>query len=194
MMIINWKPVLTALHRANCAPYHAGRFWIDGRFVADPVRVFYKHVTRLADSNVSVRELYDSFKSRATNYSSFEVHFLSDYVASIYTDLLPDDISLIIDTVAAMNDYKFFSLLISGLRTDRDVIVDTNDCIFDCVTAMRPDLSLHDREKYRRQTLSTIKRMLKIDNIPFVVFSTFPNTLPIGVICLTSAHAVVRLK
>jgi hypothetical protein len=192
MQIINWKPALTALKRAGVAPYHAGRFWIGHRFVADPVRVFYKHLTRLKDTNVPVRELYNSFISRAVDYTPAEAHVLENVVCSIYEDITPEQCQLIICVVSAMNDFKFFSALISGIKNFDYKIIDTTDCIYDCLTAMRPDMSEATRASFRNLPLRTLVKRLRSYGIEHRVVDNFPPVLEVGVIYLTSSHAVVR--
>jgi hypothetical protein len=191
MRRLNWKPSLTALGPAGTAPYHAGRFWLGHRFVADPVRVFYKHLTRLEDSNVGVDELYKSFLSRAIDYTQEEAQLLVTLVPTIYSDITPEDCEMIVSVVAAMYDRRFFSALISGLQSTKSRIIDTNDCIFDCVTYMRPELSYHVRASFRNLPLRTIKKKLDTLAIPYRVYTRFPQSLPLNVICLTATHAVV---
>jgi hypothetical protein len=193
MQIINWKPALTALSVAGTAPYHAGRFWIGHRFVADPVRVFYKHLTRLRDTNVPVRELYNSFISRAVDYSPHEAHVLETVVCTIYDDMTPEQAQLIICVVSAMNRFKFFSALISGLNDFTGKVIDTSDCIFDCLSAVRPDLPEHVRASFRNLPLRTLVKRLKSYGVVYEVVESFPRSMRKGVIYLTYSHAVVRI-
>jgi len=194
MRRIVWKPALTNLAYATCAPYHAGRFWVEERLVADPVRVFYKHLTRLADSNVPVSELYTSFKSRAVDYSPREAHYLKHAVPTIYEDLTPSDIEDIISTVIAMNDRKFFSDLISGVRSFDDKIIDEKDCIFKCVTFLRPDLPLTIRRSFRGLTTKSVIKLLKLYHIPYQRVDVLPLNMLENVIYLTNSHAVLKKK
>jgi hypothetical protein len=66
-------------------PYHAGRFWLVDHFVADPIRVFCRHFARLADPNVTIAELHQSFVSRSVTLSHSDERIISCALLAMYT-------------------------------------------------------------------------------------------------------------
>jgi hypothetical protein len=113
-------------------PYHAGRFFINERIVVDPVRAFMKHFTRLADTNVNVDDLYQSYLSRNTVYTEEDLRILYPAALSMYPDLTVEHADVIMRTVAHLRERSFFN----RTQTPQKQVTWAVDAPVDCAVAV----------------------------------------------------------
>jgi len=178
----------------GAVPYHAGRFHNGQRYIVDPIRAFMKHLTRLPDSNVSVKELYQSYISRATDYSSDEVQFLQLACPMMYPFFTGDECSSIIAYMLRLRNWSFFRA--SYPTKPVNVLLDPRKaCLSECVRYLRPG---HTRRYYRQfsmLSLSEAEALLREEGINYVVVenTSTPLRYEQKTLYLSKNHCVVRL-
>lgn len=174
--------------------YHAGRFHTGKRYVVDPVRAFYKHFTRLADTNVTNAVLYSSYVSRATDYSDEEVEFLIPACIVHYPYLSSTSVCTMISTMIDLRRRSVFEQYSKIPVKPFFITVDTQSgCIVNCVRAVRPGRQNSFYRQFKGQRPDYLKALLDMNNIPWVDFKPMMEE-PVGVILLESNHARVRVS
>lgn len=108
--------------------YHAGRFFVNGHFIADPVRVLCRHFARLEDPTVPIDELYKSFIDRETSVSSGEVPLITAALCAMYDHLRPGDVDLTIRALHALRDRDFFFRTSTSPQNFERILSTQTDC------------------------------------------------------------------
>jgi hypothetical protein len=174
--------------------YHAGRFHSGYRYLVDPARAFLKHLTRLNDQSVTVKELYSSFLSRATDYDETEVEFLLRAIPLHYDFFDQSDASAIINFILGLREYKNF-VKSQTPPPGHVVVVDAKrDCLSNCVRLVRPGKprSFYNRFNHLEKSEATL--LLRSLNIPFVDVTLHPGFSVVkNVIYLDDKHAKIYL-
>lgn len=111
-------------------PYHAGRFWLVDHFVADPIRVFCRHFARLADPNVTVAELHQSFVSRSVTLSHSDERIISCALLAMYDGWSNEDVDVALRCLVSLTDYDFFASTCLHVANQRRVYNMPFDCAF----------------------------------------------------------------
>jgi len=174
--------------------YHAGRFHTGKRYVVDPVRAFYKHFTRLADSNVTNAVLYSSYVSRATDYSDEEVEFLIPACQRHYPYLSSTSVCTMISTMIDLRNRSVFETYSKIPVKPFSITVDTQSgCIVNCVRAIRPGRQPSFYRQFKGQRPDYLKALLDQNHIPWIDFKPMMEE-PLGVILLEQNHARVRVS
>jgi hypothetical protein len=174
--------------------YHAGRFHNGVRYIVDPIRAFLKHLTRLSDPNVTDDTLYRSYVSRATDYSSGEVEFLNAACQVHYPFFSSPQIDVIITFMVTLRQRSVFYAYSKLKLPEFAIAVDTQEnCLSNCVAAMRPGKPKWYYRRFRGLHLSKAKELLASEGIPFVVLDNFDETVGSIMLCGSHAKVIVRL-
>jgi len=112
----------------NAYPYHAGRFWVGRRFVADPVRVLFRHFARLEDPTVPVQAIYDSYIDRQTEISAEEYGALYTATRIMYDYLDDESLDICFRSLSSLRDYQFFLATCTHPANPVRVISTPTDC------------------------------------------------------------------
>jgi hypothetical protein len=180
-------------HSHAIVGYHAGRFHNGRRYLVDPIRAFFKHYTRLSDTTVSTATLYNSYVSRATDYSPEEVEFLTHACASHYPFFSGTQIQEIISTMLRLRNYAFFSKTSAIRLKEAYVAVDTKDnCVSNCVRAIRPGKSRTYYRQFDGLNLQQLAPLLDSEGIPYVI-TDLPIQQSTNVIYICNNHARVKV-
>lgn len=132
--------------------YHAGRFHNGDRFLVDPIRAFMKHLTRLSDEETTATILYESYISRATDYTDAEVSFLVAACQEHYPFYDGDQVVTIIDFMINLRNKDVFFAM-DKVRIDMPTFyVDTKDCAVNVARALLPGRSQTFYREFRNLT------------------------------------------
>ena len=169
--------------------YHAGRFHDGHRYLVDPVRAFMKHLTRIADENVSDLELYRSYVSRATDYTPAEFEFLLLACQVHYPFFSGEQIHTIIGMMIALRSKNVF-LQYSKLPPQRFVKhIDTTDCAVSVARALKPNLAKSWYSQFRGCSASHLLKLFGQAGIPAIYVARgqiAPNISNVAII--TDSH------
>jgi len=178
----------------GAVPYHAGRFHNGTRYLVDPIRAFMKHLTRLPDVNVTVKELYQSYISRATDYSTEEVEFLKVACPMMYPFFSGDECANIIAYMLKLRNYKFFTR--SYPTKPVSVVLDPRKaCVSQCVRLVRPNRTRNYYRQFLSLSIEEVSKLLSEEGIAHVVVDNLPSPIRLrpGVLYVSKKHCVVRL-
>lgn len=176
----------------GAAGYHAGRFHNGTRYLVDPVRAFYKHFTRLSAEQNSEAELYNSFISRATNYSDDEVDFLIAACQNHYPYLSGSTVHMMINTIVSMRNRPTFSKYCKLKLKTHYIAVDTQkDCVVQCLRILRPKWPKWKLAQFRNLDSVELREKLDEAGIAYKYSNGYHPIVPPGVISLTPTHAKV---
>jgi len=175
--------------------YHAGRFHNGTRYLVDPVRAFLKHFTRLSDENVSIDELYNSYVSRATDYSDDEVSFLSVACQAHYPHYASDVVDAMIHIMIEMRERRVFEKYCTLKVKPFSIAVDSQrNCVEQCLRLMRPRWPKAKLRSYRDRDFDEVRNMLAADGVAFVVVDGHYPVMTNDVLHLSRTHARVRVS
>jgi hypothetical protein len=168
--------------------YHAGRFFLNGHFVVDPVRLVCRHFARLEDPTVTLRELYASFIDRQTHVSADELQLLTAALLVMYDYLRPGDVDLVVRTMQQLRDYDFFCRTSTSPRGRARLITTNTDCASTIAKVL--GISAWKRAKLLSQN-ECVSFFLSHGHRAVAEESNFGFVLQPGVVHVGPTHAVM---
>jgi hypothetical protein len=175
-------------------PYHAGRFWLVDHFVADPIRVFCRHFARLADPNVTVSELHQSFVSRSVTLSHSDERIVSCALLAMYDGWSNEDVDVALRCLVSLTNYDFFSSTCLHVTNQRRIYNMPLDCAF---RFARDVLKLDSKNARLFRTLGheQIAKILRDNNFVVHVVGDFAGQIiDHPCVLLTETHIMLVLN
>jgi hypothetical protein len=167
-------------------PYHAGRFVVGSRFIADPTRMFYKHFAR-TDAYVSQDDLYIALRDRGAIHTWTEYHAVARAVSCVYPDVSYVDAILHMEVMHACRSRKYFDYL--SKNSGRRVIESAEYCLEVAVAAVRPGRTKHFYRLFRNLDLAQATILLDAYSIPHTTPFNLIFDLRFKGVVLTPNHA-----
>jgi hypothetical protein len=181
-------------HSHALVGYHAGRFHNGHRYLVDPIRAFFKHFTRLSDTTVSETVLYNSYVSRATDYSESEVEFLKAACVSHYPFFSTSQVTEIISTMLSLRDFSYFCKTSRIKYKTSYIAVDTREnCASNCVRAVLPGRSRAFYRQFEGLNAEALSGKLSEYAIPHCVTDGTPIPSVANMIFIGTGHARVKV-
>jgi type VI protein secretion system component VasA len=174
--------------------YHAGRFHNGTRYLVDPIRAFLKHFTRLSDSNVSNAELYNSYISRATDYSDAEVDFLLVACQQHYPHYAADAIATMISVMISLRRRSTFEKYSKLKLKPFAISVDTErDCVENCLRLMYPRWPKNKIRQFRRLERHELVHLLREEGVPYKLVDGPFDRIDSNILYISEFHARVKV-
>jgi len=161
--------------------YHAGRYLYRGRLLADPVRAFFRHYSKTFATDVSIRDLHQSFMDRHIDYSEEEQRYLCHILPLHYEDISGEQAMVIVQGVLSLRSFKFFaSTYKHQTHPTLGIYSPDTDCSFLVARFLAPQLAPSTLRKFRYHTdPESLAKLYQHYGIPAVVVS-HPGLVPRG--------------